>query len=94
MLSLVPGSLSTRKGRYHCNFGGSLGWKTTRSDLEVDRHRLPLNITINTVLKIDGDNRAVFLLSLTIRLAARNGYGSIAHEAHEAKPNGLLTSGP
>ena len=28
---------------------------------------------------------------LTIRPVARKGYGSIAHEA---KPNGLLTSGP
>ena len=30
-------------------------------------------------------------LQLTIRPAARKGYGSIAHEA---KPNGLLTRGP
>ena len=30
---------------------------------------------------------------LTIRPVALAGYGSIAHD-HEAKPNGLLTSGP
>ena len=54
-----------------------------------------------TMLNPGGERHTGFLFAiffcvkstayLTIRPAARKGYGSIAHEA---KPNGLLTRGP
>ena len=61
--------------------------------MHIPRNPGPVDAEIiaQSQLPLTNTNPLGLIKYLTIRPVARNGYGSIAHEA---KPNGLLTRGP